>query len=171
MSDRPDPLIVTLEMDAAAQQFFDRLRKAHFPPERNHLSAHVTLFHHLPGGEMARVCEDLRAVCATAQPFDVAVTGLRSLGGGVAFVLESLALSALRADLARRWEEKLTAQDRQLFRPHVTVQNKVPPARARALHAELQSSFAPFAIEGRELVLWRYRGGPWEAVSKFPFAS
>ena len=30
------------------QAAFDRLRTAHFPPERNQLAAHLTLFHHLP---------------------------------------------------------------------------------------------------------------------------
>src|SRR6476469_7699644 len=43
------PLIVTLLLDDAAQQRFDALRTAHFPAERNHLAAHVTLFHALPG--------------------------------------------------------------------------------------------------------------------------
>ena len=39
------PLIVTLLLEDAAQERFDRLRAAHFPAERNHLAAHVTLFH------------------------------------------------------------------------------------------------------------------------------
>ena len=42
------PLIVTALLDEAAQQRFDRLRRSHFPPERNHLDAHLTLFHRLP---------------------------------------------------------------------------------------------------------------------------
>jgi hypothetical protein len=42
------PLIVTALLDEAAQERFDRLRREHFPPERNHLAAHLTLFHRLP---------------------------------------------------------------------------------------------------------------------------
>jgi hypothetical protein len=42
------PLIVTALMDAVAQERFDQLRRSHFPPERNHLDAHLTLFHRLP---------------------------------------------------------------------------------------------------------------------------
>jgi hypothetical protein len=42
------PLIVTVLMAAPDQAWFDRLRIAHFPPERNHLAAHLTLFHAIP---------------------------------------------------------------------------------------------------------------------------
>jgi hypothetical protein len=49
------PLIVTLLLDDAAQARFDRLRAAHFPSARNHLAAHVTLFHALPGELLTEV--------------------------------------------------------------------------------------------------------------------
>ena len=42
------PLIVTALLDEVAQERFDRLRREHFPPERNQLDAHLTLFHRLP---------------------------------------------------------------------------------------------------------------------------
>src|SRR3546814_13176233 len=42
------PIIATATMGAADQRFFDALRTAHFPPERNHLAAHITLFPQLP---------------------------------------------------------------------------------------------------------------------------
>ena len=49
---RPDmafePFIVTAELPGEIFSWVDGLRRAHFPPERNHLSAHVTLFHALP---------------------------------------------------------------------------------------------------------------------------
>ena len=44
-----EPLVVTLLLEPSAQERFDRVRAAHFPAERNHLAAHVTLFHALPG--------------------------------------------------------------------------------------------------------------------------
>ena len=50
MPDHP-PLILSAVLDAPVQERLDALRRAHFPPERNHLDAHVTLFHHLPGAE------------------------------------------------------------------------------------------------------------------------
>ena len=42
------PLIVTAELPDDVLAWADGLRRAHFPPERNWLVAHVTLFHALP---------------------------------------------------------------------------------------------------------------------------
>ncbi len=61
------------------------------------------------------------------------------------------------------------AQDRGKNELHVTVQNKVDPAAARALQARLAAVFEPETVVGTGLALWRYRGGPWEPVRTFPF--
>jgi hypothetical protein len=129
-----EPLIVTLKLDADTFARFERLRREHFPAKLNHLSAHLTLFHHLPGEERDRVEADLRA------------------------------------ELARRWAQWLTPQDRQGFRPHVTVQNKVPVEEARALKASLEAGFSPLEARGEGLLLWRYLGGPWALETEVPFA-
>jgi 2'-5' RNA ligase len=168
MSSRP--LIVSLLLDDEAQGRFDRLREEHFPPERNHLSAHVTLFHALPGDRLDAVRADL-AAAADREPFDVDVTGVRFLGRGVAFSLASAELSGLRSGLASAWQPWLTPQDRQKHSPHVTVQNKVDPAVARALHDRLLAGFVPCRVRARGLGLWRYLGGPWEPVEEFAFRS
>jgi 2'-5' RNA ligase superfamily len=89
----------------------------------------------------------------------------------VAYELASPELSALRRGLARNWEPWLGAQDRQGFKPHVTVQNKVSPERARILRQELQATFTPFEIEGLGLSLWRYLGGRWERAGTYLFGS
>jgi len=162
------PLVVSLLLDDEAQGRFDRLRAEHFPPERNHLRAHVTLFHALPGEHLDAVRADL-ATAADRDAFDVAVTGLRFLGRGVAFTLESAELGALRAELAAAWRPWLTPQDRQRHAPHVTVQNKVEPAVARALHDRLLAGFVPHRVRSRGLGLWRYLGGPWEPLAELPF--
>ena len=162
------PLIVSLLLDDEAQERFDRLREEHFPPERNHLQAHVTLFHALPGEHLDAVRADL-AAAADREAFDVAVTGLRFLGRGVAYTLESAELGTLRAGLAADWAPWLTPQDRQRHAPHVTVQNKVDPAVARALHDRLLAGFVPYRVRARGLGLWSYLGGPWEAVEALPF--
>jgi 2'-5' RNA ligase len=164
----PRPLIVSLLLDDEAQRRFDRLREEHFPRERNHLAAHVTLFHALPGEQVDAVRADL-AVAADREAIDVAVTGLRFLGRGVAYTLESPEVTALRGRLAAAWEPWLTPQDRQGHAPHVTVQNKVEPAVARALHDRLLAAFVPYRVRSRGLGLWRYLGGPWEPVSELPF--
>jgi 2'-5' RNA ligase len=164
----PAPLIVTLLLDEEAQGRFDRLRAAHFPAERNHLQAHVTMFHALPGEHLAEVTRELAEV-ADRTPFDVAVTGVRFLGRGVAIDLDAPELTALRRGLAGAFDPWLTRQDRQWSRPHVTVQNKVPPEVARALFAEMSASFVPETVTARGLGLWNYLGGPWSPAGEFTF--
>ena len=163
------PLVVTLVLEQAAQERFDALRRAHFPPERNHLQAHVTLFHALPGEHEDEVRSDLTA-SAQRPAYDVDVVRVRSLGRGVAYDLRSPELSAQRSDLARRWQPWLTPQDARPHAAHVTVQNKVSPERARALLRELEASFLPHAVHATGLALWRYLGGPWEPLGDYRFS-
>ena len=162
------PLVVTLLLDDDAQQRFDRLRTAHFPPERNHLRAHVTLFHALPGKHLAEVRTEL-ATAAARSAFDITVSGVRFLGRGVALDLDAAELTGLRTALAGAFQPWLTRQDQQWSRPHVTVQNKVEPAVARALHADLTAAFRPETVTARGLGLWHYLGGPWSLEAEFPF--
>lgn len=163
------PLILTLTLDAAAQGFFEELRQRHFPRERNFLAAHLTLFHHLPGPDYAAVSNHLAQVAADQPPMLLAVTGVRFLGRGVAYTLVCPALQSLHRGLQQHWVAYLTPQDQQRLNPHVTVQNKVDPAVARALHAELAADFQPFEATGTGLHLWSYRNGPWESRQEFPF--
>ena len=163
----PAPRILTLMLDAAAQEHFDALRTTHFPPDRLFIGAHVTLFHALPGHLRL---EDVVGQEATANNrFPVTVTGVRFLGRGVAFVLESAPLLRMRERLRRCWAESLTPQDRQPWQPHVTIQNKVEPSVARALHKSLSAGFGSYSVTATGLGLWIYRNGPWDALAAFPF--
>lgn len=162
------PLIVTLALDAEAQARFDALRAAHFPPGRNHLAAHVTLFHSLPGEHLDQVRADLAEV-AERLAYDIRVTRVRSLGRGVAYDLGAPELSAQHRELATRWEPWLTRQDRQPLSAHVTVQNKAAPEAARALLAELSAGFLPYGIRATGFALWRYLGGPWALLGSRAF--
>lgn len=164
------PLILSLGLDAASFRRLNALRQAHFPPERNYLDAHLTLFHALPGAMEVEVAANLATLAAGSPPPPLRFAGLRSLGRGVAFEVDSPELVKLRGLLATAFHPVLGAQDRNGFRPHVTVQNKVDPAAARALLAELRDGFVPWDGQGDSLRLWRYRGGPWEAAGVFPFA-
>lgn len=161
-----DAYILSAELDRASFERLDALRRAHFPPERNVLSAHLTLFHALPGERLGALREELERAAAARPPCPFTVAGLMRLGGGVAYRVESPALRGVRAGLADAWAPWLTAQDAQGFRPHVTVQNKVPREAAGALHDELAADFAPWDGEVGALLLWRYAGGPWEAVGR-----
>ncbi|WP_246148418.1 2'-5' RNA ligase family protein [Skermanella pratensis] len=165
----PAPLILTLGMDAGSFSRLDALRRAHFPAERNFLPAHLTLFHHLPGEDPAGIAAALRDVLAGRARPPLRATGLRFLGKGVAYAFDAPGLAELRAALAARWAGCLTPQDRQPFRPHVTIQNKADPAEARALLERLEAGFSPFEVVGESLLLWRYLGGPWQRLGEFPF--
>ena len=105
------------------------------------------------------------------EPLALRVTGVRFMGHGSAYEIESAALKRLRAELARGWADWLTRQDAQGWRPHVTVQNKVPSGAAKALHARLREGFEPFEATGTGFALWHYRGGPWEEAAQVPFAA
>lgn len=167
----PAPLILTLALDNAAQTYFNALRRQHFPPHINYLAAHLTLFHHLPGAGLAAVQAHLQALAATRHPLALHVAGLRSLGQGVAFSIESDELRDLHRQLQAEFAPHLTPQDRQKLQPHVTIQNKADPTQARQLLATLEADFAPFGAVGTGLHLWAYRGGPWESLAEFGFAS
>ena len=96
------------------------------------------------------------------------------LGRGVAYALDAPAAAAFRARLVARWQDgpeklALTAQDRQPWRAHVTVQNKVEPRQARTLHARLSQDLQPFSGVATGVTLWRYLDGPWEHEADFPF--
>lgn len=163
------PLIVTLQFDAGTAEYFDRLRAAHFPPAINHLRAHLTLFHNLPGAEEQAVLETLGNAALSRAAFAVSVAGLMKLGRGTAFRIESATLLELRAALAGAFGPWLSPQDREKFRPHVTIQNKVAPHQAEALFDRLTGSFTPFTATAEGLQLWRYEGGPWSPLAAIAF--
>ncbi|WP_159712845.1 2'-5' RNA ligase family protein [Geminicoccus flavidas] len=163
------PLIVTLAIDEAAFLVLDGLRRRHFPPLRNLVPAHVTLFHRLPGSAEAAIRAELTAACRDRQPFALTGGQPRLLGRGVALAYVSPELQDLRGRLAASFLPLLSAQDRQSYRPHVTIQNKVAPDLARALALELESCPRQPTITATGLLLWRYLEGPWQPVAAFPF--
>jgi hypothetical protein len=165
----PAPLIVTLEMDEPVFALFDAERRRSFPPARNFIPAHITLFHHLPGRERPAIARDLQRAASLQRPMTLDVTGVRFLGRGVAYTIQSAKVDHLRRSLAELWAPWLVAQDRGKPRLHVTVQNKVEPEVARALHDALARAFVPFSFIATGLHLWAYRGGPWASIELFRF--
>jgi 2'-5' RNA ligase len=163
------PLILTLHLDADSFEHLDALRRAHFPVHRNHLSAHLTLFHKLPAEKENFVREKLEelATRTTAMPLQFAKP--RFLGKGVAIEVESAPLVALRHQLSDAFKDFLSPQDAQTIRPHVTIQNKVTPEVARDLFEKTSAEWEPWSGRGEGLLLWRYLGGPWELEREFKF--
>ncbi len=164
-----DPLILTAAFDAASAAILQGLRDRYFPPERNIVPAHLTLFHHLPGTEAAAVGRRLRVAADDEQLIPFATAGLRFLGRGVALEIEAARLVALRQALAADWQAWLGPQDKQGFRPHVTVQNKADPKAARTLRDALSLDFPALAGTLVGFDLWHYRGGPWERAGRYRF--
>ena len=165
----PAPIILTALFGPEDQAWFDGLRRAHFPSERNHLAAHLTMFHHLPPSLADEVKRRLTQETRGVRAPEARLAGPFSLGRGVAYRIDSAELAAIRARLAEAFAGLLTPQDQAGWRAHVTVQNKVEPAAARALLAELSRGFAPRPLRIAGLASWWYRGGPWEPLSTHRF--
>jgi hypothetical protein len=163
------PLILTALLEPQAQARFEALRRAHYPAALNQVPAHVSLFHHLPGSELAAVKRRLQALCGPLPSPVVDVVGLKSLGRGVAFRLRSDELDDVRAELAAGWSTLLIPQDRAGFQAHVTVQNKVTSAEARATLQALAAGFVPFQTRAIAVAIWRYCDGPWQALGQVAF--
>ena len=161
-------LIVTAELAAEDFAWLDGLRRRYFPPGRNQVPAHLTIFHAIaPSAE-----RELRGRLAdlAAGPAPAAhLTGVMDLGGGVAFRVVSDDLDGLRAALAHDLHGLLSAQDSGGWRPHITIQNKVSPKVARELVQSLEKDFAPSPLRIAGLGLHRYLGGPWETLGAYKF--
>jgi len=162
------PIIVTALLGAADFAQLDGLRRVHFPADRNVLRAHLTLFHHLPPSVAREVTDLLKDEARGSDP-SARLAGLINLGGGVAYRIESPDLEDIRARIAERFAPMLMPQDRNAWRPHVTIQNKVKPAVARGLLSALEADFRPRPLILSGLAAWWYRGGPWEPIAAFAF--
>lgn len=161
-------LIVTAEIAARDLAWLTQLRQMHYPAERNRLPAHLTMFHALPPSGEGEVRRALSRLVAQPPP-SASIEGLMDLGGGVAFRVVSVELDGLRRDLAETFHGLLSAQDSGGWRPHITIQNKVPVREARALLLRLQADFRSRALAISGLGLHRYLGGPWEQLAVYGF--
>jgi len=161
--------VVTAELPPALHSRAEALRRAHYPPERNQVPAHLTLLRALPPFVEEEARRLLAALAAELPPPPAQVNGLMDLGTGTALAIESAALQDIRAMIAAHFHGMLTQQDEGTPRFHVTVQNKVIRAEAKALQAALGPAILPerFAVAG--LALHRYLGGPWEAAGRWTF--
>jgi hypothetical protein len=163
------PLILTAMLPNDLHGWATDLRNRHFPPERNHLKAHVTLFHAIPPFLEAELATLVSRLASTYAPVPAQLAGIMSLGRGTALKLDSPAMLAIRDRIADHFTGSLSAQDTHRPRLHVTVQNKVTPEEAKALQAQLGPLVHPRAFAFPGFSLFRYRGGPWEPVRDWRF--
>ena len=162
------PIIVTALFGDGDNGWLQEMRRTHYPPERNRVPAHLTLFRQLPPSLEAELSSRLAAATA-AHPPRATIANVIDLGEGTAFAVESDALVAIRADLADAFHGLLTPQDLAPWRPHVTIQNKVTPREARVLQQNLRVNFEPRPLAIRALASWRYLDGPWEPLKVHSF--
>ncbi|HEX3422745.1 MAG TPA: 2'-5' RNA ligase family protein [Sphingomicrobium sp.] len=161
-------IIITAIIAADDFSWLERLRSAHYPPERNQLAPHLTIFHTLPPSAETELRSRLSRIVQQPAPM-ASIEGLLDLGGGVAFRVVSPDLDKIREELARDLFGLLGAQDRGGWRPHITIQNKVSPKLARTLKQSLENTFRPRALGISGLELNRYLGGPWERLGAYKF--
>lgn len=162
------PLIVSALLGSADFAWADGLRRTHFPPDRNQVPAHITLFHHLPPSVLPELKDRLKRLATEPSP-PARIIGVLNLGNGVAFHVESPRLLEMRDELAEAFKGLLTPQDQHRPRLHITIQNKASSAEAKILHQAMDAEYIGkrLAIDG--LAVWHYRGGPWEQAIKTMF--
>lgn len=167
------PLIITAELPPDIAHWADALRREYYPPERNKLAAHVTLFHAMAPSQLDELKSVLARMAGEFAPPPAVLSGLLPLGTGTALAIDSPQMLMIREEIAQHFHGALTSQDSHVPRLHITVQNKVTEreskALQRALSAELSDTYfgRPFRFTG--LALQHYRGGPWEMVGKWSF--
>ncbi|MGI4854607.1 MAG: 2'-5' RNA ligase family protein [Janthinobacterium lividum] len=159
--------VLTLSLDDVSQSRFESERQRYFPAALNRIPAHLSLFHTL--AEEDATVSALQDSADGQQQFAMQVAELKSLGKGVAYFLQSAEAKALHRSLSEVFADQLSAQDRQGFRPHVVVQNKVTPAAAQLTRMQLEQGFRPWSVRAVGLDLWRYLGGPWLHLQRFDF--
>ncbi|MGB3800577.1 MAG: 2'-5' RNA ligase family protein [Lewinella sp.] len=164
------PMIVTAWIDPENLDLFNRLRDGLFPADRNYLSAHVTLFHHIPPAVRQDFITFCRDNFSRTPSLPMRVKPPFLLGRGVAYPVDCQELSDIRARLRRQYAGVLTSQDDRAWnRPHITVQNKVDPREAKQTLSHLKPRFQECTIEVVGLSFHRYDGGPWHLLDRLTF--
>ena len=162
------PLILTATFGADDFAWLEGMRRQHYPPERNRVPVHLTLFRQLAPSLDAELRHRLGELATLPAP-RASITGVMDLGEGTAFRVESEELDEIRFELAAALRGMLTPQDQAPWRPHITVQNKVERREAIALQKVLQAGTFPRPLAIHSVALWRYLDGPWEKVRDYPF--
>jgi hypothetical protein len=162
------PIIVTAIFGDGDNGWLQQLRREYYPPDRNQVPAHLTLFHHLPPGIEPELKRRLATLTAFPQPRAM-IASVLDLGGGTALGVHSEDLVDLREGLAEDLHGLLTPQDQAAWRPHITIQNKVEPREAKALQQRMRAGFEARPLEIRGLATWHYLGGPWQPIRDYIF--
>lgn len=162
------PMVLTARIEEDDLARFTLLRRKHFLLDSNRLPAHLTMFHRLPGEHVDKIIESLWVSTRSRGTIQARVSGIRHLGSGVAFSIESPQLSGIRSVLRQNFVQWLGSQDMRTWQPHITVQNKASRAEADSLYRDLSASLHPHDIKIVGIDLWRYLDGAWAAEATIP---
>lgn len=165
---RSVPLLITAELPGNILKWADALRKAHYPPERNRLAAHVTLFHALPPSAEGEIRALLGELARRETPM-AEISGIMDLGHGTALAVESAGMLALHEHIAEHLHGVLSPRDGHAPRLHITIQNKVDKAAASALQAELKGNLRPYRFRFKGLALHAWETGLWRNIRSYSF--
>ncbi|ROW14349.1 hypothetical protein VPNG_04012 [Cytospora leucostoma] len=130
LSDEEHVYVLTLSTTPSLHDAVTALRERHFPAHLNRTPAHLTMFHALPGSHLASIVAAIEEECHFLIPFRLATGSLFRMRRGVGINVGqgSRLARLLHEGLQRRWADVLSDQDRQAWRPHWTIQNKVNDA-------------------------------------------
>lgn len=163
------PLIVAAELAKPDFAWLDAMRRQHYPPDRNRVAAHLTMFRTLPPSAEEEVRRSLARAAGCEPPPRAEIAGPMDLDTGVALRIESADLSRIREELAAEFHGLLTAQDMGRWTPHVTIQNKAEPREVRRLMGKLRTNFEPRPLGIAGLQLVRYLDGTWKPLASYRF--
>lgn len=163
------PIILTAKMGDEDFAYANKLRREYYPPERNQVAAHITLFRHLPGHHESEVLRAMRDLTSELRPPKAGLADILKMSGGAGLLIDSEELRAIRAAIAERFHGLLTQQDQGHLRLHITIQNKVTTDQAKACFAALSEGFEPRPLAITGLECHRYNGGPWEDIAAMRF--
>jgi hypothetical protein len=141
------PLILTVALPEALQQQADAVRNALAPAAAVRAPAHLSLFRHLPGLQLAEVVNRIRR--AAARPAPALAVGAPTRRGGrwMAPVTEP-GLDALRAELADQLHGLIAPGDHAPPHLHISLSSGKP--------APPPLGEGPWKARG--LLLWRHEG-------------
>ncbi len=113
MKRRQKPIIMTATMGDEDFAWANALRQRYYPSERNFLSAHVTLFYHLPPQGLDEIVGLIKETTRNNFSPKSKLVDVIHLGRGVAYKLHSPELLEIRQFYAESFHGLLTQQDQQ----------------------------------------------------------
>jgi 2'-5' RNA ligase len=169
--------VLTLRTDRAHHDRMSAMRDKYFPPERNTVRAHLTLFNALPESKMkSSIVPLLQEVAAATGPFRIRVKRPFQMKEGFGVNMSPREgpppLKDLLVKLRGTWKEEgfLSDQDSAPRGMHYTLMNKVSDKeKLEAAFEEFKESWTgdEGIVDGLEL--FRYHKGRWYWTQSFEF--